>query len=177
MRADIHGGQERSAPPKGRIQKSKTSHCHSADSACNARPVHTVGSKVRVGASAAHVRFTPTGRRTTCPSGGAAARLSLPKSVNGLVPHCLGFRSIHICSAWQISPFQPVRPPLAQPLHAQCHGGTVGSRGRAVSHENKRERFRSALKADGHACGVRQHQGLGGRCSPTAFGSAGELLH
>ena len=30
---------------KGRIQKRKTNHCHSEDSACNARPVHTDGSK------------------------------------------------------------------------------------------------------------------------------------
>ena len=34
----------RSDPRKGRIQKRKTSHCHSADSARNARPLHTVGS-------------------------------------------------------------------------------------------------------------------------------------
>jgi hypothetical protein len=45
MRADIHDGQERSAPRKGRIQKSKTSRSRSADSTCNARPVHTAGHK------------------------------------------------------------------------------------------------------------------------------------
>ena len=46
MRADIHDGQERSAPRKGRIQKSKTSRSRSADSTCNARPVNTNGSCV-----------------------------------------------------------------------------------------------------------------------------------
>src|ERR1700747_1608193 len=45
---------------KGRIQKRKTNHC-SEDSACNPRPVHTVGSKAAVAAGLPDVGLPPDG--------------------------------------------------------------------------------------------------------------------
>jgi hypothetical protein len=51
------------APCKGRIQMRKTTPLHYSHSACNARPVHTVGSKPEVTAPERRVRFTPTNRR------------------------------------------------------------------------------------------------------------------
>jgi len=53
------------APCKGRIQMRKTNTLQNSHLACNARPVHTDGSKPEMTVGACHVRSNPKSRRHT----------------------------------------------------------------------------------------------------------------